>query len=80
MNHHRPEFDDYVDFYRNAQEHAIAISGEGEEYFANLRVTLLARWFPELRGKGVSILDFGAGFGNKNNNLEITLGFQYGEG
>ena len=57
------EFDDYIEFYREAQARAISISGETESYFADLRSRLLGRWLPEfLRGRRV-ILDFGSSDG-----------------
>ncbi|RJQ36777.1 class I SAM-dependent methyltransferase [Candidatus Parcubacteria bacterium] len=60
----KSEFDDYIEFYRQAQAHAIAISGEGEDYFARLRMELLARWFPNLGSGDAAILDFGASDGH----------------
>ena len=60
----KPEFDDYIEFYRKAQGRAIAISGETEDYFAGLRVERLEAWLPELTSRSISILDFGASDGH----------------
>lgn len=61
---HKQEFDDYIDFYRKDQDRAIAISGEGEDYFARLRVRRLQAWFPEFLNRPISVLDFGASDGH----------------
>lgn len=63
MSYHRREFDDYIDFYRQAQERAIAISGEREDYFACLRAVRLKTWLPELAAGRPRILDFGCSDG-----------------
>ena len=64
MPHGRHEFDDYIEFYRQAQGRAIAISGETEDYFATLRAERLRAWLPELTGRPISILDFGSSDGH----------------
>lgn len=61
---HRHEFDDYIEFYRQAQGRAIAISGESEDYFAALRTERLRVWLPELTSRPISILDFGSSDGH----------------
>lgn len=56
-------FDEYAEAYEQALTNAIAVSGEGREYFAEGRVTWLARCLQDTGGTPRTVLDFGCGDG-----------------
>jgi SAM-dependent methyltransferase len=56
-------FDEYADAYEQALDNAIAVSGEGREYFAEGRVAWLARCLRDAKETPRSVLDFGCGDG-----------------
>ena len=57
-------FDNYADSYDRACDAALAVAGEGREYFAEERIKWLKRCLLDLQEKPGSILDFGCGDGS----------------
>ena len=57
------EFDDFIKGYRETQGHYFRITGESGEFFARYKAEKIAEWFSHLRGKSISILDYGCGDG-----------------
>jgi SAM-dependent methyltransferase len=66
-------FDEYAEAYEQALEDALAVSGEGREYFAEGRVAWLARCLKEARETPRTLLDFGCGDGATTPLLLATL-------
>jgi SAM-dependent methyltransferase len=56
-------FDEYAEAYEQALDNAIAVSGEGREYFAEGRVAWLARCLRDAKETPRTVLDFGCGDG-----------------
>jgi trans-aconitate methyltransferase len=56
-------FDEYAEAYEQALTNAIAVSGESREYFAEGRVTWLARCLRDPGDTPRTVLDFGCGDG-----------------
>jgi predicted TPR repeat methyltransferase len=56
-------FDEYAEAYEQALSNAIAVSGEGREYFAEGRVTWLAHCLQKAGETPRTLLDFGCGDG-----------------
>jgi trans-aconitate methyltransferase len=67
-------FDEYSASYEKALSSALAVSGEGREYFADQRVSWLKRCLDELRETPRTVLDFGCGDGATTPILLQTLG------
>jgi SAM-dependent methyltransferase len=66
-------FDEYAQAYEQALTNAIAVSGESREYFAEGRVTWLARCLQEARETPRTLLDFGCGDGATSPLLLAAL-------
>src|SRR5262245_34875159 len=66
-------FDDYGD-YDAALGRGLAVSGEGRDYFANGRITFLARCLREMGHTADSALDFGCGDGASVPLLSTLIG------
>jgi SAM-dependent methyltransferase len=56
-------FDEYAEAYEQALDNAIAVSGEGREYFAEGRVAWLAHCLRDAKETPRTVLDFGCGDG-----------------
>jgi len=66
-------FDEYAEAYEQALSNAIAVSGEGREYFAEGRVAWLARCLREAKETPRTLLDFGCGDGATTPRLLAAL-------
>lgn len=57
------DFDQYAEQYSRALDQGIAVSGEGQDYFARQRVAWLRRRLLEVGVRARRLLDFGCGTG-----------------
>ena len=73
MRDSRDLFDDYADSYDAELGAALEVSGEGREYFANGRVSWLARCLSHLKAQPHFALDFGCGDGKTSPLLKQIL-------
>jgi SAM-dependent methyltransferase len=73
-------FDQYAAAYEEALSNALAPSGESREYFAEGRVSWLARCLAEIKQPVGSILDFGCGDGATTPLLVHALNAKTGVG
>lgn len=74
MNGHEAEFDAFVDSYDEELRRALAVSGEGPEFYAEHRVAFLERCLRGLGHQVGSVLDFGCGLGRTASHLARILG------
>lgn len=58
-----PEFDNYIEKYRDKCSNALWLSGESSDYFALYKAQKLHSWFAMDQRKNIKILDFGCGDG-----------------
>jgi SAM-dependent methyltransferase len=66
-------FDRYADTYDADLNQALAVSGEGKEFFAHGRVRWLSRCLQQLHFDPLSALDYGCGTGNTSLILQDLL-------
>jgi SAM-dependent methyltransferase len=75
-----PQFDKYADAYDAELNQALAVSGEGKNYFALGRVKWLKRSLQRLAEQPSSAIDYGCGLGDtsallrKIFNLDLVVG------
>jgi SAM-dependent methyltransferase len=67
------DFDRYAANYDATLSEALAVSGEGKEYFARGRVTYLKECLDRLSAPVTSVLDFGCGIGSGTRLLAEIL-------
>ena len=68
-----PQFDDYADRYDATVQRAIAVSGESVQFFAALKVQLMAAALRRTGETPARVLDFGCGIGNSTRELLAAL-------
>jgi SAM-dependent methyltransferase len=71
-----PEFDAYAEDYSNELNRVLAVTGESIEYYAEQRISHLARCLKQRGVKAGSILDFGCGTGTATPYFLKCLGAQ----
>ena len=68
------QFDHYADDYEAALAEGLSVSGEKQDYFANGRISFLARCLSERGVAAGSALDFGCGNGSSVPLLKSLVG------
>jgi SAM-dependent methyltransferase len=69
-------FDAYAQSYEEIGTRALALSGEGQEYFARGRIAFLKRCIEDLPIRIRSVLDFGCGIGSSISLLRQAFAAQ----
>jgi len=70
------EFDQFAEAYETDLNQALAVSGEGQDYFARGRVNFLAACLRDLQRVPQSAIDYGCGIGGTTVLLQDLLGLR----